>query len=280
MHTIKDEMTKLIRDITRDGHCSRWFDILLCGRNGSKEIKHLATSSKVKGGDTMFRLSKRIAALSGGWRRSRVAKELLQCAADNGHADSCVTLVNILKMEKRETDWRQIVKLLNVAVKSDHTGARLQLGDCFFHGTGVDKNFDIAFNLYSQAADEGNKIAQFNVGVMMAEGRGCDKDIKTAMKWLLKSANQGHLVSALKLGSHMIKEQENIKDGLSWVEMSASRPHAFQKDASLFLGVFFFSNRSPEFKRNVPLSTHWFNRAKQQGHPKAEEYLARLSRLG
>lgn len=40
-------------------------------------------------------------------------------------------------------------------------------------------------------ADQGNALAQSNLGVMYAEGKGVPQDYKEAMKWWRKAADQG-----------------------------------------------------------------------------------------
>ena len=45
---------------------------------------------------------------------------------------------------------------------------------------------------YRKAADQGQKTAQFNLGLMYQSGRGVPKDEAEAIKWFNKAAEQGH----------------------------------------------------------------------------------------
>ena len=53
---------------------------------------------------------------------------------------------------------------------------------------------------YRLAADQGNAIAQCNLGVMYDKGRGVPQDYAEAVKWYRLAAEQGHADAQFKLG--------------------------------------------------------------------------------
>jgi TPR repeat protein len=60
------------------------------------------------------------------------------------------------------------------------------------HGNGVQQSYAEAVTLYLTAAEQGNAIAQFDVGVMYEHGRGVIQNYAEAERWFRKAADQGY----------------------------------------------------------------------------------------
>ena len=52
------------------------------------------------------------------------------------------------------------------------------------------QNYPEAFKLYSQAAQKGHALAQYNLGLMYLAGNGIPKDLVKAYMWLSLAAAQ------------------------------------------------------------------------------------------
>ena len=65
----------------------------------------------------------------------------------------------------------------------------------FAQGLEVPKDFDKALKWYGKAANQGNAVAQCNLGVIYQNGYGAAKDYDEALKWYRKAAEQGNAVS-------------------------------------------------------------------------------------
>jgi TPR repeat protein len=61
-------------------------------------------------------------------------------------------------------------------------------------------DFTYAFRLFKQAADQGNAVAQNEIGVFYAQGQGVQQDNEQAAFWYRKAADQGHAVAQNNLG--------------------------------------------------------------------------------
>ena len=61
-------------------------------------------------------------------------------------------------------------------------------------------DYPTAMRLWRPLADQGNAIAQRNLGNMYANGRGVPQDYAEAMKWYRKAADQGNAPAQLNLG--------------------------------------------------------------------------------
>ena len=59
-------------------------------------------------------------------------------------------------------------------------------------GRGVEQDYNKAAGWYSKAADQGNAIAQHNLGLMYEKGIGVKKDVDKAAEWYRKAAGQGN----------------------------------------------------------------------------------------
>jgi len=78
--------------------------------------------------------------------------------------------------------------------------AQFNLGVRYINGNGVDKDPAAAVKWFRTAADQGLANAQFNLGVCYAEGLAVDQDAKEAVAWYEKAARQGHAMAQCNLG--------------------------------------------------------------------------------
>jgi TPR repeat protein len=61
--------------------------------------------------------------------------------------------------------------------------------------------------LYEKAGDQGNALAQYDLGVMYADGRGVRQDYATAATWFRKSADRGVTKAQYNLAVQYAKGQ-------------------------------------------------------------------------
>lgn len=69
--------------------------------------------------------------------------------------------------------------------------AQINMGSIYKNGKGVPKDNHKAFNWFKRASDQGDALAQANLGMMYYEGLGVRQDYTLARKLFQKSANQG-----------------------------------------------------------------------------------------
>jgi TPR repeat protein len=58
----------------------------------------------------------------------------------------------------------------------------------YSNGQGVKQDYTEAMKWYQKAVDQGNMVAQRNIGVMYENGWGVNQDYNEALKWYLKAA--------------------------------------------------------------------------------------------
>ena len=69
--------------------------------------------------------------------------------------------------------------------------AQCDLGNCYYYGKGVKKDFTQAAYWYQKAAEQGYAEAQFNLGALYFHGRGVTQDYVQAVYWHQKAAEIG-----------------------------------------------------------------------------------------
>jgi len=77
------------------------------------------------------------------------------------------------------------------AAEQGHAEAASQLGDLYYEGNGVPKNFAEALKWYRIAADKGYAYAQYSLGFMYEHAQGGTENIYEAVNWYRKAAGQG-----------------------------------------------------------------------------------------
>jgi TPR repeat protein len=90
--------------------------------------------------------------------------------------------------------------------------AQFQMGLMAHNGEGQTKDDSKALTWYRKAADQGNSNAQFNLGLMYYNGEGVSKNDQQAVSWLLKSAQQGNALAQSNLVIHYFNGQGVPKD--------------------------------------------------------------------
>ena len=83
-------------------------------------------------------------------------------------------------------------KAYNIWLENANNGdmhAQAWIGSMYANGDGREANSDKAFLWYLSAAKQGYAMAQANVGVAYYTGNGTDKNLANAIKWFKKAAN-------------------------------------------------------------------------------------------
>jgi TPR repeat protein len=107
--------------------------------------------------------------------------------------------------------------------------AQYNLGVCYANGYGVSKDDAQAVNWYRKAAEQGDAMAQSNLGVCYANGYGVSKDYTQAVNWYRKAAEQGLAIAQYNLGNRYKNGEGVEKDAntaLYWYEKSVNNKDA------------------------------------------------------
>ena len=86
-------------------------------------------------------------------------------------------------------------------------------------------NFATAFREWKPLAEQGDAVAQYNLGVMYRKGLGVPQNDKIAVKWYKLAAEQGDANAQFNLGFMYVLGQGVIQDNVYahiWYNLAAS----------------------------------------------------------
>lgn len=138
--------------------------------------------------------------LSASSRDPQALRELHARAA-SGDADAQFNMGNLFfKGREVVRDYAEAAKWYRLAALKGHAPAQLKTGMMYEAGVGVEQDDTEAVRWYRLAAGQGLAGAQLNLGVAYAEGQGVSKDEVEAVKWFRLAADQGEAQAQFNLG--------------------------------------------------------------------------------
>ena len=108
-----------------------------------------------------------------------------------------------------ETNAVLASKLYKVAAEKGDPMAQYNIGVCYANGYGVDKNELMAFKFFQDSAIQKTAIAQYALAECYFYGRGCKKDENQEVYWLKKAADQSLSAAEWLLGMYCLRNREN-----------------------------------------------------------------------
>lgn len=121
-------------------------------------------------------------------------------------------------------------------------------------------------------AQDGNTIAQYNVGVIYDRGYGVEANPKKALSWYKKAAAKGYAKAAHNIGVMYQNGRgvdiDNVR-ALHWFTLAAQNGLAAAQNN---LAVLYAQGRGTE--RDMALAAFWFARAVRSGNPNAKTNFA------
>jgi uncharacterized protein len=132
-----------------------------------------------------------------------------------------------------------------------------QLGDFYFTGTGVSKDYEEAARWFKLAAEQGFVQAQYNLGVMYEQGLGVQQDYCGATMWLRLAAKKEDGDAQYKLGVFYLSGlgvTQNFQKAAKWFEKSAELGIS---TAQLELGLMYMNEKGVPF--DLVRAHKWFS---------------------
>jgi TPR repeat protein len=90
-----------------------------------------------------------------------------------------------------------------------------------------------AFSLFKPLAEQGDPLAQFQVGMMIEQGQGAEVDFAAAYQWYMKAAEQGMADAYFALGQLYSRGQAVAQDPVrayAWFDLAVRDGHAVAGD--------------------------------------------------
>jgi len=201
--------------------------------------------------------------------------------------DATMPDTHVLDKSASALTAKKLEQLTILAISGD-SDAQVRLGDAYATSDTAETliNRDVADNdevinaaeeahrWYQLAANQGNHIAQFKLGLQYFHGKGTDKNYTMAREWWLESATQGSADAQQKLGylySEGLGVERDYNRAISWYSRAGHLGHA---EAQTLLGSLYHEgNRVPQ---NYNEAFKWYKLAAEHGHPHAQYTLATL----
>ena len=173
--------------------------------------------------------------------------------------------------------------------------------------------YDLAYSEFQQAANAGDNVALYYLGLMNQKGQGIPQNKMRAAQLFLDSYNAGNTLAATKLAVMLLNGDGVAKDTQTALELLRSAGRADEKEALYTLGELYAQGQDKVIPQNYvyaagfyklsalqgfapaqyklaslylygrgvpqdhPLALRWFSRAAQQGYVQAQYDLANLS---
>ncbi|NWQ65943.1 DELE protein, partial [Neopipo cinnamomea] len=109
------------------------------------------------------------------------------------------------------------------------------------------------FTCFKLAADRGYSKAQFNVGLCYEHGRGTEKDLEKAALYYCHAASSCHPMAQYRYGRYLLQHSpgqqwDRLQRALTFLERAAT---AGITEAQAYLGVFYMRGLQPQEKRGL-----------------------------
>lgn len=144
-----------------------------------------------------------------------------------------------------------------------------------FYGS---KNYSKAVKSFKTAADQGNAMAQYNLGLMYAKGEGLAQDYQQALFWLRKAAEQGVALAAYNLAvmhDNGLGVARDYPQAITWYRKAAEQGVAL---AYFNLGVMYDNGLG--IAQDYPQAVSSYRTAAERGIAQAQYNLAVMYESG
>jgi TPR repeat protein len=167
--------------------------------------------------------------------------------------------------------------LLQAAQRGDRD-AQFRMGDIYMSGHGVVRDPAAAATWYRAAAQQGHAVAASNLGVLYANGWGVKQNDTEAVNWFRKAADAGDAGGRNNLGSMYIAGRgvpQSDSIGTKLVLLAAQQG---VPEAQYALGTLYINGRG--VPRDEAEAAKWLKPAATQGYAAAQVALGKMYTVG
>lgn len=130
-------------------------------------------------------------------------------------------------------DYATALKEWQSLAEQGNAIAQLNLGAMYAIGQGVPKNDKEAVKWWRKAAEQSNAQAQLFLGAMYEDGQGVQKNDEEAVRWERKAAEQGFVTAIANLGWYTANgwgTEKNLVEGERLLKLASSKGHDWAKE--------------------------------------------------
>jgi TPR repeat protein len=154
-----------------------------------------------------LRLGRMLAAGSGTASDPAAAALWLQHAAQNGVPEAALALGDLIAQRAARSDSaarqeaaKSAAQWYRLAADAGVAPAQFKLGNLYFAGAGVPRDFAAAQSWYTRGAEQGHPDSAYTLGVWLSGGVGGTTDPVAGLRWLAIAEKAGHPDAGLVRG--------------------------------------------------------------------------------
>ena len=186
-------------------------------------------------------------------------------AAEQNNSDAQNVLGNCYYNGKGvEKDYAEAVKWYRKSAEQGYHWGQYNLAGCYYSGKGIGQNYAEAVKWYRKAAEQNNSDAQNALGNCYYSGEGVEKDYAEAVKWYRKSAEQGHHWGQCNLAGCYYSGEGVVKDyteAVKWYRKSAEQGNSQAQNG---LGNRYYAGEGVE--KDYAEAVKWYRKSAEQGY--------------
>jgi TPR repeat protein len=162
---------------------------------------------------------------------------------------------------------------LEIAAKQGDVKTQFILAEKYFYGSGMERDYKTAFDLYEKTAKKGSLTACYKLGYLYCSGLGVEPNETKGLEWFIKGADRGCQYSQYRAGFILLyqahKNDQNIavdllghKRGMDYLVKSAEKGNV---EAQMTLGTAEWIS----IESNIIDSIHWLKKASESNNSNA-----------
>jgi len=165
------------------------------------------------------------------------APELRQIQDANSTSENSIRVKQVLSFDDLPDKDFSIENLREKAEQGDAI-AQCNIGSIYAEGKGIEQNYREAVKWYTKAAEQGDASGQFYLGTMYEKGFGVVQDYEEAVKWYTRAAEKGLADAQFALAAIYANGRgvlQDYKEAIRWYTKAADGGHACRKSG---IGLF------------------------------------------
>lgn len=164
-------------------------------------------------------------------------------------------------------NYKEALKYFTEAAKLGDEYAEAYLGVFYERGLGTKRDYKLASKWYYKSAVKGNSFSQYSLGVLFLNGTGVSKDYSKAMMWLQKSAESDYIPAFYQLGRiyyNGFSVEKDLENAFKWYKKAAEGDFG----AAQYALSFMYKNGEGCKKNNVK-AYYWIEKAAENEYEDA-----------
>ena len=166
--------------------------------------------------------------------------------------------------------FSQVFPHIEEAAEQGDRLAQFGLGWIYYHLSDETKDYQKAYAWYEKSATSGYAVAENNLGVLYGNGHGVRNNVVQELFWYRKAAEQGYAKSQINLAREL-RGTEDYSGQFRWTRAAAEQqyPHGLYRMGYLY-------EHGEGVKQDLHQASSWYLKAAKLGYRLAEYQLGNL----